>query len=93
MPEEPHHFSRSAEKLIADLRGVPDADPKRQKLRPTRELSALIDAGNQHGFEEGAGGVNRRRVAGGAGANDDNAGVLGGGHDSLERRGLGEPAI
>lgn len=43
MPEEPHHFSRSAEKLIADLRGVPDTDPRRQKLRPTRELAALID--------------------------------------------------
>jgi hypothetical protein len=43
MPEEPPHFSRTAEKLIADLRGVPDTDPVRQKLRPTRELAGLID--------------------------------------------------
>jgi hypothetical protein len=43
MPEEPPHFSRAAERLIADLRGVPDTDPRRQKLRPTRELAGVID--------------------------------------------------
>ena len=43
MADEPHHFSRTAEKLIADLRGVPDTEPKRQKLRATRELAGLID--------------------------------------------------
>ena len=42
------------------------------------ELAALGHAGNQHGFEIGAGGVNGGGVAGGAGAEDENAGVSSG---------------
>ena len=37
MPEEPQKFSREAEKLIADLRRIPDETPDRMKKRPTKE--------------------------------------------------------
>jgi len=41
--KEPPHFSRAAEALIADLRGVPDTTPARMRHRPTRELSGLVE--------------------------------------------------
>ncbi len=43
MASEPVHFSRAAERLIADFRGVPDATPTRMRRRPTREMAGLIE--------------------------------------------------
>lgn len=40
---EPHKFSRLAEELVGELRGVPFADPKRSKQRATQALAALIE--------------------------------------------------
>jgi hypothetical protein len=44
MADEPHHFSRTAEELIGDLRHLPPDTPRRQKLRPTKELAGVIDS-------------------------------------------------
>lgn len=41
--KEPHQFSRLAEELIGDLRGVPNQEPARQKKRPTKPLSQLVE--------------------------------------------------
>ena len=41
--KEPPHYSRAAEKLIADLRRIPDATPARQRRRPTREMAGLVE--------------------------------------------------
>ena len=43
MAQEPAHFSRQAENLIAALRRVPDTTPARMKKRPTQELSGLVE--------------------------------------------------
>ena len=45
MPEkkEPHQFSKIAEELVGDLRGIAFDDPKRSKKRPTRPLADLIE--------------------------------------------------
>jgi hypothetical protein len=41
--KEPHQFSRIAEDLVADLRGIDSGDPKRSKKRPTQPLNAVLD--------------------------------------------------
>ncbi|MSU69687.1 MAG: DUF721 domain-containing protein [Opitutaceae bacterium] len=41
--KEPHHFSKTAEELIGDLRGVPYTEPRRQKLRATHTLAEVVD--------------------------------------------------
>jgi hypothetical protein len=44
MPDkEPFHFSKTAEELIGDLRGVPYSEPRRQKIRPTHSLASVVD--------------------------------------------------
>jgi hypothetical protein len=43
MPKEPLSFSRLAEELIADLRGVPLNVPKRMRNRPTKPFAPLIE--------------------------------------------------
>ncbi len=43
MADEPHKFSREAEKLIADLRRIPDETPDRMKKRPTKDLAGLVE--------------------------------------------------
>ena len=43
MPDQPHQFSKLAESLVGDLRGVPGEEPARSRKRPTRELAALIE--------------------------------------------------
>jgi hypothetical protein len=40
---EPPHFSRIAESLIGDLRGVPNEDPARARSRPTKPLAELVE--------------------------------------------------
>lgn len=42
-PHEPHAFSKIAETLVGDLRGVPFDDPARSKKRPTQPLGTLIE--------------------------------------------------
>lgn len=43
MPDQPHQFSKLAERLVGDLRGVPDEDPPRARKRPTKPLAELIE--------------------------------------------------
>ena len=43
MPDQPHTFSRIAEELVGDLRGVAFDDPKRSRKRATQSLAALIE--------------------------------------------------
>ena len=43
MPNEPKPFSRIAEGLIGDFRGVPNTDPRKMRRRPTRELAAVVE--------------------------------------------------
>ena len=40
---EPHQFSKLAESLVCDLRGVANDDPARSRKRPTRPLAELIE--------------------------------------------------
>lgn len=42
-PLPPHQFSRIAEELVGDLRGVAFDDPKRSKKRPAQSLSAVVE--------------------------------------------------
>lgn len=43
-PEKPPHtFSRLAEELIGDLRGIPFNEPRRQVKRPTKPLTELVE--------------------------------------------------
>lgn len=41
--QQPHAFSRLAEELIGDLRGVPYDAPRRQVKRPTKTLTELVE--------------------------------------------------
>jgi hypothetical protein len=43
MPDQPHQFSKLAEELVGDLRGLPFQEPRRAVKRPTQELSLVID--------------------------------------------------
>lgn len=42
-PDEPHAFSKLAENLVGDLRGIAPDDPPRAKKRATRPLAELIE--------------------------------------------------
>ncbi len=42
-PTEPAKFSRVAERMIADLRRLPETTPPRMRRRPTRELAGLVE--------------------------------------------------
>lgn len=42
-PEDPPAFSKLAEELIGDFRGVAFTEPGRQKKRPTKDLAALVE--------------------------------------------------
>lgn len=41
--KEPYQFSKRAEELVGDLRGVPPDDPPRARRRPTQELAVIIE--------------------------------------------------
>jgi hypothetical protein len=43
MADQPHAFSKLAEELVGDLRGVPFAEPRRQVKRPTQPLAAVVE--------------------------------------------------
>jgi hypothetical protein len=42
MPEAPHTFSKLAEELVGDLRGVAFEEPRRAVKRPTLDLHGVI---------------------------------------------------
>lgn len=42
-PKSPHPFSKIAEDLVGDLRGVAPEDPPRAKKRPTQPLADLVE--------------------------------------------------
>ena len=41
--QPPHQFSKLAEALVGDLRGIAPDDPARARRRPTRPLAELIE--------------------------------------------------
>lgn len=43
MPDQPHQFSKLAEEVIGDLRGVGSSEPKRSVKRPTQPLAGLVE--------------------------------------------------
>ena len=43
MSNQPHIFSKLAEELVGELRGIAPEDPKRSRRRPTQSLAALIE--------------------------------------------------
>ncbi len=48
---EPPHFSKLAEELIGDLRGVPSSEPRRQIKRPTQAAASIIEGlANKYGL-------------------------------------------
>lgn len=40
---EPHQFSKVAEELVGDLRGIASDDPPRSKKRATQPLAAVVE--------------------------------------------------
>ena len=44
MPERPIEFSRGAEELIGDFRGIPFTEPPRMTRRPTTAMTPLIES-------------------------------------------------
>src|SRR5882757_5724792 len=45
MPEQPpHQFSKLAEELVGDLRGVAPDEPRRAVKRPTQALASVVEA-------------------------------------------------
>ena len=44
MAENPQPFSRLAEELVGDFRGIPFDEPRRSKKRPTQPLVGLIES-------------------------------------------------
>jgi hypothetical protein len=43
MPDEPQPFSKTAEQLIGDFRGIPFTEPPRMWRRPTTSMAPLIE--------------------------------------------------
>lgn len=43
MPDQPPQFSKIAEELIGDLRGIPSEEPRRSRKRPTQELGNVVE--------------------------------------------------
>ena len=46
--DEPHTFSKLAEELVGDLRGIASDDPPRAKRRATQPLAGLVEKILQH---------------------------------------------
>lgn len=43
MSDQPHKFSRIAEELVAELRGIDSDEPKKARKRPTQPLNAVLE--------------------------------------------------
>jgi len=44
MPDGPIEFSKGAEQLIGDFRGIPFSEPPRMRRRPTQAVAPLIES-------------------------------------------------
>lgn len=44
MADQPHQFSKIAEELVGEFRGVPFDEPKRAKKRPMQSLATVVEA-------------------------------------------------
>ena len=43
-PQQPHRLSRKAEDLVASFRHIASEDPEKARLRPTQDLTALVES-------------------------------------------------
>ena len=43
MPDQPHQFSKLAEELVGDLRGVASDEPRRSHKRATKDLASVVE--------------------------------------------------
>lgn len=43
MPEQPHQFSKIAEELVGDLRGIASDDPPRARSRASKPVANLVE--------------------------------------------------
>jgi hypothetical protein len=43
MPGEPKEFSKSAQELIGEFRGIPFNEPRKMRRRPTKPIATLVD--------------------------------------------------
>lgn len=43
MPDQPHEFSKLAQELVGDLRGIAYQEPRRSRKRPTQDIKALVE--------------------------------------------------
>jgi hypothetical protein len=43
MPDDPRPFSKLAEELIGDFRGVSPREPRNMRRRPTRDLATVVE--------------------------------------------------
>ena len=43
MPDEPHQFSKIAEELVGDFRGIAPNEPPRSKKRPAQSIGAIVE--------------------------------------------------
>jgi hypothetical protein len=42
-PDQPHQFSKLAEELVGDLRGIASDEPRRSRQRATQPLGAVVE--------------------------------------------------
>jgi len=43
MPDQPHQFSKLAEELVGDFRGIASDEPRRSKKRPAQSISTVVE--------------------------------------------------
>ena len=43
MPDQPHQFSKIADELVGDLRGIASDEPRRSRKRATQPLAAVVE--------------------------------------------------
>lgn len=43
MPDKPRSFSKLAEELIGEFRGIPSREPRNMRRRSTRDLAAIVE--------------------------------------------------
>jgi hypothetical protein len=43
VPDQPHQFSKLAEELVGDLRGLEYDEPRRSHKRPTKDLATVVE--------------------------------------------------
>ena len=43
MPDAPHQFSKLAEELVGDFRGIASDEPRRSKKRPAQSITTVVE--------------------------------------------------